>query len=102
MTRRLRAGVLGAVLAASARGRVLADNAAGEPAPASVQHRDRAVAAGSRVDQPLQDMFWGDRYGKLKDPFGHKWSIATHTKDLSMDEMKSGMDEAMEKMQKTA
>ncbi|MFZ0732307.1 MAG: hypothetical protein WAM79_08285 [Candidatus Sulfotelmatobacter sp.] len=41
-------------------------------------------------------------YGRLKDPFGHKWSIATHTKDLSMDEMKRGMDEAMAKMQKTA
>ena len=44
------------------------------------------------------DQFWGDRYGKLKDPFGHNWSIATHTKDLSMDEMKHGMDEAMAKM----
>jgi PhnB protein len=44
------------------------------------------------------DQFWGDRYGKLRDPFGHKWSIATHVKDLSMDEMKKGMDEAMAKM----
>jgi len=52
------------------------------------------------------DQFWGDRYGKLKDPFGHKWSIATHTKDLSMEEMKRSMDEAMAMMkpelQKTA
>jgi PhnB protein len=63
---------------------------------------DRAVNAGAQVEMPVTDQFWGDRYGKLKDPFGHKWSIATHTKDLSMDEMKSGMDEAMEKMQKTA
>ena len=57
---------------------------------------DRAVKAGAEVEMPVMDQFWGDRYGKLKDPFGHKWSIATHTKDLSMDEMKRGMDEAME------
>lgn len=63
---------------------------------------DRAVKAGAQVEMPVMDQFWGDRYGKLKDPFGHKWSIATHTRDLSMDEMKQGMDEAMEKMQKTA
>ena len=63
---------------------------------------DRAVKAGAQVEMPVMDQFWGDRYGKLKDPFGHKWSIATHTKDLSMEEMKSGMDEAMDKMQKTA
>ncbi|HEV2470942.1 MAG TPA: VOC family protein [Candidatus Sulfotelmatobacter sp.] len=63
---------------------------------------DRAVKAGAKVEMPVMDQFWGDRYGKLKDPFGHKWSIATHTKDLSMDEMKRGMDEAIAKMQKTA
>jgi PhnB protein len=63
---------------------------------------DRAVKAGGEVEMPVMDQFWGDRYGKLKDPFGHKWSIATHTKDLSMEETKRGMDEAMEKMQKTA
>jgi PhnB protein len=63
---------------------------------------DRAVKAGAEVEMPVMDQFWGDRYGKLRDPFGHKWSIATHTKDLSMDEIKHGMDEAMEKMQKTA
>src|SRR5579863_510814 len=67
---------------------------------------DRAVKAGAKVEMPVTDQFWGDRYGKLKDPFGHKWSIATLTKELSMGEMKPGMDEAMEKaqqkMQKTA
>jgi PhnB protein len=67
---------------------------------------ERAVKAGAKVEMPVMDQFWGDRYGKLKDPFGHQWSIGTHTKDLSMDEMKRGMDEAMakvhEKMQKTA
>lgn len=65
-----------------------------------------AVQAGAEVEMPVMDQFWGDRYGKLKDPFGHKWSIATHTKDLSIDETKRGMDEAMakaqQKMQKTA
>lgn len=60
---------------------------------------DRAVKAGARVDMPVSDQFWGDRYGKLTDPFGHKWSIATHTKDMSADEMKSAMNEAMSKMQ---
>ncbi|MGA2857720.1 MAG: VOC family protein [Candidatus Sulfotelmatobacter sp.] len=63
---------------------------------------ERAVKAGAHVEMPVMDQFWGDRYGKLKDPFGHSWSIATHTKDLSMDEMKNDMDEAMAKMQKTA
>jgi len=67
---------------------------------------DRAVKAGATVTMPVADQFWGDRYGQLKDPFGHKWSIATHIADLSEDEMKRGMDEMMakhaEKMKKTA
>ena len=67
---------------------------------------DRAVKAGAIVEMPVMDQFWGDRYGKLKDPFGHKWSIGTHIKDMSADEMKKAMDEAMakmgEQMQKTA
>ena len=61
---------------------------------------DRAVKAGAKVEMPVMEQFWGDRYGKLKDPFGHKWSIATHTRDLSREEMKHGMDEAMEKMER--
>jgi uncharacterized glyoxalase superfamily protein PhnB len=63
---------------------------------------DRAVKAGAQVEMPVMDQFWGDRYGKLKDPFGHKWSIATHVKDMSADEMKRSMDDALSKMQKTA
>jgi len=62
----------------------------------------RAVKAGAQTEMPVSDQFWGDRYGKLKDPFGHKWSIATHVKDMSADEMKRNMDEAMAQMQKTA
>ena len=63
---------------------------------------DRAVKAGAQVEMPVMDQFWGDRFGKLKDPFGHNWSVATHTKDLSMDEMKQGMDDAMAQMKKSA
>lgn len=47
----------------------------------------RAVAAGATVVMPIADMFWGDRYGKLRDPFGHEWSIATHTKDMTNEEI---------------
>lgn len=47
----------------------------------------RAVAAGARVIMPLEDAFWGDRYGKIEDPFGHHWSIATHQRDLSAAEI---------------
>jgi uncharacterized glyoxalase superfamily protein PhnB len=63
---------------------------------------ERAIQAGAQVEMPVADQFWGDRYGKVRDPFGHKWSIATHTKDLSMDEMKQGMEDAMSKMKKSA
>ena len=48
---------------------------------------NRAVANGAQVGMPLTDMFWGDRYGKLTDPFGHSWGIATHVEDVSPDEM---------------
>ena len=47
----------------------------------------RAVAAGATVKMPLADMFWGDRYGKITDPFGHNWGIATHKEDVSEAEM---------------
>ena len=47
----------------------------------------QATAAGATVEMPLQDMFWGDRYGKLLDPYGHKWSMATHIEDVSPKEM---------------
>jgi uncharacterized glyoxalase superfamily protein PhnB len=58
----------------------------------------RAVSAGAQVKMPLMDQFWGDRYGMVADPFGHKWSIAAHTKDMSPDEMQRAQDEAMAKM----
>lgn len=50
-----------------------------------------AVAAGAKAVMPVSDMFWGDRYGLLEDPFGHRWSVATHTQDLSPDEIQAGM-----------
>ena len=52
----------------------------------------QAVAAGAQVTMPVADMFWGDRYGQLVDPFGHKWSIATHIKDMTPEEIRQGMD----------
>jgi PhnB protein len=63
---------------------------------------DRAVKAGAKVEMPVGDMFWGDRYGKLADPFGHKWSIATHKADLSSEEMERGMMAMMKDMPKSA
>ena len=53
----------------------------------------RAVAAGAKVTMPVADMFWGDRYGKLEDPFGHHWSVATHTRDLTAAEMQQAMQQ---------
>jgi uncharacterized glyoxalase superfamily protein PhnB len=51
----------------------------------------QAVAAGAKVTMPVADMFWGDRYGILEDPCGHRWSVATHTRDLSPEEIQQGM-----------
>lgn len=52
---------------------------------------ERAVAAGAKVTMPLEDQFWGDRFGQLEDPFGHLWSLATHKRDVSMKEMRAAM-----------
>jgi PhnB protein len=48
---------------------------------------ERAVAAGAQVRMPVTDMFWGDRYAKVADPFGHEWGLATHKEDLSAREI---------------
>ena len=45
---------------------------------------------GGKATMPVSDMFWGDRFGQFTDPFGHTWSISTHTKDLSPQEMEEG------------
>jgi PhnB protein len=51
----------------------------------------RAVKAGAKVTMEVADQFWGDRYGKLEDPFGHHWSVATHVRDLTPEEMQKAM-----------
>jgi uncharacterized glyoxalase superfamily protein PhnB len=48
---------------------------------------ERALKAGATVKMPLADQFWGDRYGVVSDPFGQKWSIASHREDVPMEEM---------------
>ena len=53
----------------------------------------RAVAAGAKVTMPIADMFWGDRYGVIEDPFGHKWSIATHIRDMTPAEIQKAAAE---------
>jgi PhnB protein len=53
----------------------------------------RAVAAGARAIMPPADMFWGDRFGSLVDPFGHRWSLASRKAILNRRQMKKGMDE---------
>jgi PhnB protein len=63
-----------------------------EDVDAAVQ---QAVDAGAEITMPVDDMFWGDRYGKFTDPFGHEWHLATHTEDLSEEEMVKRMEEAM-------
>ena len=54
---------------------------------------EQAVRAGAKVTVPLADMFWGDRYGKVEDPFGHQWSIGTHVRDVSSEEMQKAMEQ---------
>ena len=52
----------------------------------------KALAAGAGAEMPLQDMFWGDRYGSVTDPFGNSWSVATHKEDVPPDEMQRRME----------
>jgi PhnB protein len=48
----------------------------------------QAVAAGAKIERPVEDKFYGDRSGTIVDPFGHKWTIATHKEDVSEEELK--------------
>lgn len=57
----------------------------------------RAVNAGCKPSMPVMDTFWGDRYGKLTDPFGHEWSVATHKQDLTPEEVQKGAAEFFSK-----
>lgn len=54
----------------------------------------RAIEAGAKELQPPTEMFWGDRYGRLQDPSGHEWEIATHVKDLTPEQIAKGAAEA--------
>jgi PhnB protein len=63
---------------------------------------NRAVEAGSRVDMPLDNMFWGDRFGKFTDPFGHQWGVAQHVEDVTPEEMQRRSDEMTKQMAKAA
>jgi PhnB protein len=60
----------------------------------------KAVNAGAKATMPLMDMFWGDRYGKVVDPYGHSWGIATHKLDMTPEEIQKGQKEFMAKMGK--
>ncbi len=59
---------------------------------------DRAVKAGAVVTMPLGNQFWGDRYGQVKDPFGHKWALGQHIEDVSPEEMERRAKEAFAQM----
>jgi PhnB protein len=63
---------------------------------------NRAVKAGSRSDMPPSDMFWGDRYGKFTDPFGHQWGVATHVEDVAPAEMQRRFSEEVKKQKSKA
>jgi PhnB protein len=63
---------------------------------------ERAVKAGCKVESPLQDQFWGDRYGKVRDPFGHTWGLAKHIEDVAPQEMERRASAWMAQMSKAA
>src|SRR5688500_13308683 len=54
----------------------------------------KAIGAGAKEERPPADQFWGDRMGTLADPFGHRWTLATHVEDVAEDEMRRRMAEA--------
>jgi len=59
---------------------------------------NQAVSAGAKIVMPLKDMFWGDRYGQVTDPFGHSWSLATHKEDVPHEELRKRAEAAMAEM----
>lgn len=58
----------------------------------------QAVSAGAKAEMPPTDMFWGDRFGKLSDPFGHSWAMATHMEDVPPEEMEQRAQASMAQM----
>ena len=63
---------------------------------------NQALKAGAKSDMNPTDMFWGDRFGKLTDPFGHQWAVATHVEDVSPEEMQKRQQTAMAQMAQAA
>jgi uncharacterized glyoxalase superfamily protein PhnB len=61
---------------------------------------NQALAAGAAAIMPVADMFWGDRVGQIKDPFGYLWMIATHKQDLTDDEIRKGAEAFFAQMAK--
>jgi PhnB protein len=59
---------------------------------------NKAVSAGAEAKMPPMDMFWGDRFSKLRDPFGHEWTIATHKEDVTPEEMERRAADAASQM----
>jgi len=57
-----------------------------------------AVDAGCTIKMPVADMFWGDRFGVVKDPFGYTWELSTHIEDLTDAEMKDRVEQAFSQM----
>ena len=55
----------------------------------------QAVRAGAKTTMPVSDMFWGDRYGQIEDPFGHRWSIATRVRDVAPADIQKAMQQQM-------
>ena len=61
---------------------------------------NQAVNAGAKVTMPMENTFWGDRYGKVLDPYGHSWSIATPQKNVTVEEIRKGGEEYFANMAK--
>ncbi len=55
---------------------------------------DRAIAAGGTIRQPVADAFWGDRHGQLEDPFGHRWNVDQHVRDVPHEEVVAAVAKA--------
>jgi len=60
----------------------------------------RAIEAGGKAQMPVTEMFWGDRFGGFQDPYGHMWGLATHTRDVTKDEMEEGAKQFYAQMAK--
>lgn len=60
----------------------------------------QAASAGATITMPATDMFWGDRYGQLQDPYGHRWSVATHVRDVPPEQLQAAAVEACGDMKK--